>query len=205
MQVTVGFLFKNYERRFFMNIFPTRFLGVAIAMTTFCWLSATALAENNKPNIDSNADQSGGFTEIANKVQGVMIRVPINENGEENTNLADLRVFKGLPNELVPVDLESTWNESEPLNGIPQISNQDITKDSSTYGVFRWQGSGWGHPYHYASYRPRFYANGYYWRFGAPRYYDQGLYSGYNGYRYYYYPRYEEISPDYNEYWNYQY
>lgn len=147
-------------------------------------------AQENPSNNDSNADLSTGFDEVVNSTQGVILRVPLNEAGEEDTDSADMRLYKNTKGSTDPEDLEMAWNESSVINSVPEISIADIERDSSTHGIMSWHGWGWRNPYWYSHYRPHFYSYGHYWYYGSPRYYDsRRFYPDHRQYRYYYYYR----------------
>ncbi len=159
-------------------------LGVCFTFSVA--FAQTEASHSNDSKGDSSADVAGGFDKVIEKSQGVMIRVPINEKGEENTNASELRVYMGSQKVTSSAELEQAWDNSEQHDQIPELSSVDTTKDSSTFGWWRWHGYGWNYPYWYSSYRPAFYWGGNSWNYGSPIWYD----NWYWGNRYYYYPSY---------------
>jgi hypothetical protein len=146
---------------------------------------------------DSNADAAARTVSTS---EGVILRVPIDARGNENTDAAELRSL-GIGNSVGPDGLAKAWDSAIEMQ--PEtIAPADSSSDSSTawWGWNRWNGYGWRSPYYYYnSYTPRFnyygnyynyygysyptYSYPYYWNSYAP-------YGNYYGYRYYYYPRY---------------
>jgi hypothetical protein len=113
---------------------------------------------------------------------GVVLKVPINELGEENSEEAEMRLHLGgekVPN---PEGLPLVFAGSVDLGGVPLVEEGDIT-DQSTWGFFGWRGyrGGWARPYRYFNYRPTFFRYGRSYSF-YPTFYYTGAAS-----RYYYY------------------
>jgi hypothetical protein len=135
---------------------------------------------------DSSSDAPVGFAAIAGTAKGVILRVPVNANGEENTDGAEMRFHRGGPNSLSSGTVVSVWDkgikaaEDDILLGKngPAVNPNG---DSSTWGWYRWYWNGWMYPYYYTWYRPTFYY--YNHLYSYPNY----SYWTYNTYRYYYY------------------
>lgn len=143
---------------------------------------------------DSSADVDGGFNRLVRSSEAVMIRVPINDRGQENTGAAEIRVHQGDGQVGAPQDFVTAWDSSQDGSNQPVQSLDDSdTSDSSTWwwGWRAWRHHGWYNNYYY-SYRPAYFYYGNYYSYSTPYYYNN--YYGYTspvyGYRYYYYPRY---------------
>jgi hypothetical protein len=147
---------------------------------------------------DSSADAGEAFTQAVRGSKGVVIRVPINERGEELTDAADVRLYMGelSPTQAQPGEISTAYESALPINDAPEVTDEDISRDSSTWGWrLGWgRGCGWRSNYYY-SYRPSYYWGGSYYSYGNPcynSYYGGYSYGGYSyyGYRDYYYPYY---------------
>lgn len=166
-------------------------LGASLALGTV----PLAFAEGG----DSSAD-AGSFTEVVKSAKGVVIQVPINEQGQELPEQADIRVYGG--ERVVDSNTEAiatAFAEGTPAANVPEITRADVDRDSSTswgwYGGYRGHGRGWSSGYYYYNYRPSYYYYGSYYRYGNPYYYNNYYGYTYGGYRYYgsryyYYPYY---------------
>ncbi len=147
---------------------------------------------------DSSAD-AGSFTEVVKAAKGVIIQVPINEQGQELPEQADIRVYGG--ERVIDTNTDAiagAFSQATPAAAVPEISQADVDRDSSTswgwYGGYRGYGRGWSSGYYY-NYRPSYYYSGSYYRYGSPYYYNNYYGYSYGGYsyygsRYYYYPYY---------------
>jgi hypothetical protein len=164
-----------------------------LAMTT-AWWSAPATADDP---IDSSADAANHFLRDVQSSRGVILRVPINERGEEYAPEATMRIVPDSTDSVTATDLLTTWENSKPLDESLQLS-ADSPTDSSTWGWYGWRGgSSWYRPYYYSSYSPSAYYYGsrysyspyYHSSYYSGRYYGGSYYggSGYYGHRYYYY------------------
>jgi hypothetical protein len=149
---------------------------------------------------DSSADASGGYTEYVKQSEAVVIKVPINERGEELVEAAEMRTYAGdAVTSSDNVKIKAAFEVGETIEGTPQLSDGDISRDSSTWGWRGWHGRhGYNYGYNYGyynnyyyNYSPSYYGGGGYYNYGSPYYYDNYNYGGgsYYGYRYYYYPR----------------
>ncbi len=169
---------------------------LALSATLVSGLAGAAFADGG----DSSAD-AGSFTDVVKAAKGVIIQVPINEQGQELSGQADIRVYGGDQAVESNTDAIATaFHQAMPATGVPEITQADIDRDSSTswgwYGGYRGgYGQGWGSGYYYYNYRPSYYSYGSYYRSGSPYYYNN--YYGYSyggqsyyGSRYYYYPSY---------------
>lgn len=155
---------------------------------------STSLGEDR----DSNTDAV--FQAVATSA-GALVRVPVNANGDEDTNAAELRVYEpdaGSTAEVIAASLPTVWEKSKSME-LSTAAPADMSSDSSTswWGWNRWSGYGWRQPYYYYnSYAPVFnYYGSYYNYYGYnyntyPTYWNSYIpYNNYYGCRYYYYPR----------------
>jgi hypothetical protein len=148
-------------------------------------MSAPISAQNPPPAGDSNAD-ARTFSQTVNASPGIIIRVPINARGEEDTSSSEMRM---VPTTAAPTSGDSVptaWDAATDVSAVPQIGGGDSNTDSSTWGWHRWRGGGWHQPWYYNTYQPRYYWNTYNWYYSTPNYYYSDWYSNC---RYYYYPR----------------
>ena len=137
---------------------------------------------------DSSAD-SNEFSSQIEKSQGVILRVEINDKGEENTDSASLKLYDGDEPVSDNVDIASIFETATDASNQPQV---DPNSDSSTFfGWHSYRGHGWQNPYYYGHYRPYYNHYGYGYGYGYNGYHRNYWNRGWNhGYRYYYYPRY---------------
>ncbi len=157
----------------------------AFAGATLLAVSPLAFADGG----DSNADAAANFTRVVQDAQAAIIKVPVNQQGDELTTAAELRVYAGSPVAEASTSIETAFNAATPTTGVPQVTSDDISRDSSTWGWFGYGNNGWYNNY-YSSYRPYYYYGGSYYNYSNPYCYNDYSYSGsYYGYRYYYYPR----------------
>jgi hypothetical protein len=161
---------------------------IAMGSTALVWATPT-IAEIG----DTSAD-AASFHSVVRASEGVMIGVPINERGEENTSAAQIRVFDGP----VPAvsELPRAWARAvdgtrQPVHDSNADSSTDGDSSTSGWGWNRWGGYGWRYNY-YNYYQPRYYYYGNYYNYGQPYYYTNYYNydtSPYYGYRWYYYGR----------------
>lgn len=142
---------------------------------------------------DSSSDAAGGFGAQLDQANGVIVRVPINAQGDELTDAAELRMHAG-QDMSTSGDFEAAFAAGTDATSQPNVTAADVSRDSSTSG---WYGDysrscGWQHNYYY-SYQPTYYYSGDYWRYQTNCYRDYrggfGDDNRYYGYRYYYYNR----------------
>ena len=164
-----------------------RFISLQVCkVVATCFMLSAPISLNAYAN-DSDSSSSADFAAALNVVKssnGVILRVQINDQGQENTVTADLRVYTG--DEVKPEDLPKAFEKSVEASKQPVATGSG---DSSTswWGWNNWYGSGWYNPYYYYSYNPYYYYGSYY-NYGNPYYYN--YWYGNYGYRYYYYNRY---------------
>jgi hypothetical protein len=128
-----------------------------ILATATLSFGSLALADDNG---DSSADTS--FVSEVEASQGMMIMVPVNEAGEENTDAAQVRLDTSSEGVSSEADISTAWNEGLDVTDAAQVSDADIDSDSST-GFRHRQNRGWQPAYHYRSYQPsyRYYGHSY--------------------------------------------
>jgi hypothetical protein len=138
---------------------------------------------------DTSASAPEGFRDAVLASQGVVLRVPINERGEENTAASEMRLSS-----VAVADgsaIESAFAAAQPIGAEAVIAGGE-SSDSSTCGWYSWNGSygnSWASPYYYSSYTPSYtyYDTTYSYSYS---YSYTTRYSSYTpSYRYYYYPR----------------
>jgi hypothetical protein len=149
-----------------------------------CLGTVPALADG-----DSSADASG-WTQRVQASQGVVVRVPVNDRGEELTSAATARLSDSTSTNGPAI--KAAYEHGTDLSTVARFSDTSTSRDSSTWGWYSWNYDyGWRSNYYYDSYRPYYTYGGNYWSYGNPYsysyYYPSSYYWGYN---YYYYPRY---------------
>lgn len=164
-----------------MNYLKTALLATNLIFSGIC---TTAFADD-APR-DSSADSAGFIQDIRN-AHGVVLRVPINDKGEENTAAAIMKVNLTSKEVTTSTDLPTLWSAGKPLDESTLLS-ADSPTDSSTWGWYGYRHHyGWAQPYYYRSYYPSASYYGNYYNY-YPSYYSSYYYPTYNyGYRYYYY------------------
>jgi hypothetical protein len=161
-----------------MNLnFGRRFMPAAIGAALLVGAPTLALAGD-----DSSADVSGGFAALVAESQGVLIKVPVNADGAENTDAAEMRLNVST-SVSDSTNLAAVFDTAVDVSAQPQVSDADLDRDSST-GWRHWNNYGWRYNYYY-SYRPAYYYYGNYYNYN----YGYNYYYNYYGYNYYYYRR----------------
>jgi hypothetical protein len=137
---------------------------------------------------DTSADAANGFASTLARAPGVILQVPIDSQGRELADSARMHVVTRPVS--TAIELENAFANGIDASHQPQISKEDVAKDSSTFGWYTYSyypyGS-WAPAYYYYTYTPVYYYGGYYYNYGPPVYYYNNWY---NSYRYYYYPYY---------------
>lgn len=157
-----------------------------ILLTAAVSLPAVALADGPT---DSSSDAARGFITDVKEARAVVLRVPINERGEENTAMVSMRLYKGDEDLSQGKDIAEAWDAGKSIDNQPSVTD-DTPTDSSTWGWYRHRSyyGGWAQPYYYSSYTPYAYYYGSSYYYGSPSYYSYySPYYGSYGYRYYYY------------------
>jgi hypothetical protein len=155
---------------------------LALALAGFGPVSSLAMADG-----DSSSDAAGGFAAHVAQSQAVIIQVPINAQGEELTDAADMRLYQGADLN-TNGDFASAFATAQPAADQPEV---DVSADSSTHGSYgwsSWRNNGWSYNYYY-NYRPTYYYNTYSYNYYTPYYRNYYTGGNYYGYRYYYYRR----------------
>lgn len=163
---------------FLKNIFSAFLLLSAMVVTPLSYADGPS---------DSSSDASRGFLSDVQASKALVLRVPINERGEENTSMASMRLYQGDEDLSQGADIVTAWDESKSIDDQPTVSG-DAPTDGSTWGWYGYRGRGWARPYYYSGYTPYayYYGSSYYYR--TPSYYSYySPYYGSYGYRYYYY------------------
>jgi hypothetical protein len=138
---------------------------------------------------DSSADAASGFRDVKEST-GVVLRVPINERGEELASAAEMRVHKGEAS--TSADLKTVFEAATIIPAVAVNRDSSTSADSSTHGWGwnNWYGNGWQSSNYYYSYTPSYNYYGSYYSYNQPysyNYYSNYSDSNYYGYRYYYY------------------
>ena len=150
-----------------VNFFKT---GALVAAT-----ASTLLASTMALGSDSSAD--GNFYNALEYSDGLLLRVELNEDGEENTNSVEMRLFSGgeIQSE---ADLDDAWAQSYEVDPSEEITEEEAEEDSSTWGWFHW-----GKHHHAKKHYNRGYNDGY--GHGHNDGYDRGYNNGFSdGYHY---------------------
>ncbi len=164
-----------------------------ISIKRFRLVLALGLSSMMTPMASADSDSSasaGAFTAIVDAAPGVMIRVPVDAAGKENTDAAELRV----PQDVVDSsNFTAAWEGAVDGSQVPQVgqSGDSSTRLNDNYwGWSSWNGYGSYYNYYY-NYQPYYYYNGYnnYYSYNQPYYYNS-YYGSYPYYRYYYWNRY---------------
>lgn len=142
---------------------------------------------------DSSSD-APGWAQRVQASQGVVVRVPVNDRGEELTSAATARLSDSTSSQTAGAGIKAAYENGTDLSNAGRLSDTstNTSRDSSTWGWYSWNYDyGWRNNYYYDSYRPYYTYGGNYWYYGNPYsysyYYPSDYYWGYN---YYYYPRY---------------
>jgi len=130
---------------------------------------------------DSSADAGPGFVAKVEAANGVILRVPINQLGQENTSQAEMRLHLDDIEVTSVATAETVWERATSIEAQPIVTDSDI-EDGSTYGWWGYRRSNWSNAYYYNTYRPRYFYYGTYYNYSQPYYYNNW------NYRYYYYP-----------------
>lgn len=146
------------------------------------------------PGFSNANDSSASSDQFAKQVDlsaGVILRVEVNADGEENGGTAQMRMDVGdIPSGSSMID---AWNHATKIDDQPVVTEEEVNSDSSTRGWYPYRNDRWYSPYYYNnSYRPYYYNYGYRYNYYRP------YYNTYDNYRYYYYPRTNYGYPYYN-------
>ena len=108
--------------------------------------------------------------------EAVIVRVPVDANGKELSNMSEMRLHSGAA--VSKTDSDAVAGAFA-KGSTPSLAKSELDKDSSTQSW--WWNRGCNNWY---SYRP------YYNYYGSSYYYTQPTYYGYGNYNYYYYQNY---------------
>jgi hypothetical protein len=136
---------------------------------------------------DSSSDSAGGFGQTLDAAEGVIVKVPINAQGEELTDAAEV-VFHDGNDISTSGDFESAFAQGVNATNQANVSDADISRDSSTSGWYGRNSCGWQRNYYY-SYQPTYYYYGRYVTYSVYSYRNYYNVGPYYGYRYYYHRR----------------
>jgi len=150
---------------------------------------------------DSSSDARDGFVETLKETDGLIIKVPINEKGEELVSAAETIIHRGgdLTSES---DYATAFASGEPVDIDAAVTELDVASDSATSGWYYgrahynnyryYQTPGYYSTNFYRTYYPSYYSYGTYYRYARPTYRtyygNRSIYGNY-GHRYYYYGR----------------
>lgn len=172
-----------------MRVVKPLALGIALALPA----ATSAYADS-----DSSAKAQDGFRQVVEHSDAVMIRVPIDSQGRENTDDSEMRVVSAGGRTTAPSDYQAAWNTGVKVDKKAVKPSSGANSDSSTsyyYGWNNWYGYGWNYNYYY-NYRPYYssyyYGSPYNYYYSNPYYYSYYNYNNYYpyyGYRYYWYSR----------------
>jgi hypothetical protein len=159
-------------------------------LTALTFLGISSAAAPVLASDDSDADAPHGFTDVMNATRGVIVRVPVNALGYENTDAAEMRFFQKDTQVTRATDPRAIWegsikpSDSAAVRGtnLPHEAVGPTGRDSSTWGWYDWWGTGWAYPYYFSYWYPTFYWGGNYWQYS---YYWNWYYPGYTYYYYY--------------------
>jgi hypothetical protein len=161
-------------------------------MKLFNVISATAfLLYPGFSNASDSTASSDKFSDQVEWSEGVILRVEVNADGEENGNTAQMRMDVGeVPSGSNIID---AWDHALKIDDQPVVAEEDFNNGLSTRGWNPYRNDRWYRPYYYNNiYRPYYYNYNYRYNYYRPYYND------YNNYRYYYYPRDNYGYPYYN-------
>lgn len=140
---------------------------------------------------DSSSDAPAGYLQKVEGATAVIIKVPVNARGEEMTSAAEMRLYTGAALQ-TGTNPSAAFEASESVDHLKTASEDDINRDSSTWGWCSYRNYGYGYGYnnygYYNNYQPYYYNYGNYYNYGSPYSYNN-YYNAYPyyGYRYYYY------------------
>jgi hypothetical protein len=162
-------------------------------------LAVAAFSAAARADDDSASDAPNGFVAALHETRGVVVRVPVNADGAENTSAAELRFYRGDADVGRNTDPRALWGASTDLGRTREVLGLNIPRDPNgdtptcapaywgyAYGYYgcgwnNWYGWGWAPAYYYQSWYPTFYWSGAYWN------YQYQWWWGWGWYRYYYY------------------
>jgi len=174
-----------------MSITKMRTVLVASALL----LGPVAVADG-----DSSSDAQDGFVNTLKETDGLIIKVPINEKGEELVSEAQTALHSG--GALTPEsDYATAFSSGETVDVNAAVTATDVASDSATSGWYygrthystynHYRTPGYYSTNFYRTYYPSYYSYGTYYQYSRPTwrtYYGHRSPIGF-GHRYYYYGR----------------
>jgi hypothetical protein len=155
-----------------------RIFAKILAVAAIAVYPAAARADHG----DSASDAPGGFADAIQHTHAVLLRVPVDAAGRENTGAAELRFYQANAPVTAASNPELAWSHATDLGRTPEVMGRNSPQgDSPTWGWWYWYNVGWVNPYYYSYYYPTFYWNNYYYN------YSYAWYWNWYGYRYYWY------------------
>jgi hypothetical protein len=168
----------------------------SILLTTGLMLSPVAFADG-----DSSSDVQHGFITTLQASEGLIIKVPINEAGEELVSEAETRITtEAVGSES---DYATAFDSGTAVNLDEAVTEFDVAADSATYGWYygrshyrdysHYRTPGYWSSSYYRSYYPSYYSYGSYYPYYRPTfrtyYGSYGHHYRHYGHRYYHYGR----------------
>lgn len=174
------------------------------ATLTVCGSAAVA-----DESADSNAQAGQEFAAKLERSQGVMVRVPVTADGQEDSTNAEMRVLLSEQDLASPAAADSAFERGldASIGAVLSDGGDSSTNHSNgnSYGWNSWNsngyssysGYGYNNSYYHNSYRPTYRCgNSYNYNYSRPVHYDHsrrvytsGGYWQWHPYRYYYYRR----------------
>lgn len=170
--------------------------------------ASASVTGDGEETVEASSQAEGGFDAVVKESSAVVLRVPINAKGEENTSAAEIRLINGSPS-MSEQALVGAFDSAESMADVPVVDSEE-TVDVSTCGWNSYYGyGGWQPSYYYSSYQPTYYSYGSYYNYSYSQSYSYYGYNsyGYAGYRYYQYNRnqYYSYGSPYASRWGYGY
>lgn len=159
-----------------------RFLNLSAAVLLALGLGACgSISNQNKANNKQDADVTARAEKFSQLPKAAILAVPVDANGNEMTDKAELRVLNKDVDMNKADSLASAYSEAtKPATVID--SADELNSDSSTQAWWRWGGYGYGcYRSCWFGYRPAVWYGGYNWNYGWGGY---GYWGGYNYYGY---------------------
>jgi hypothetical protein len=164
------------------NVFGYLNKALLLSGLVLAWNGSMALGDST----DSNSMSQGGFAKAVSQAKGVVLRVEINAEGQENRESATMRVNTSQEQVTTADEVQTAFANGLSSDAQPQVSSIDMARDSNTFGWWHYRHNGWAQPYYYYyNYTPVYYNYGYSYNFYNPYYYNVWSYP--YSYRYYYY------------------
>ncbi len=153
----------------------------ALSMAAMLAFAGAAVAQD-----DSSSDVAAGYPAVVAESGAVVIRVPVDANGIENSTAAELRVTEAAAQSTA---VEGAFEAGTPVVKAAFVDpDSDSSTEHSSYGWNNYNNYGYGSSYGgYNCYRPSY---SYYtsnWSYSYS--YTYTSYSYGHNYNYYYYPR----------------